>query len=129
MKKTLSMIAILTVAVFAETDFTEINFEEIKPTKQETDKIQGNVDDMHIRDKEIRVINLSIDKHKESIYTKLKEMEKIFDNYECERQKSAISLMKLKLHKSNDIPNDELEESKIILQRLQSKLTQKCEGN
>ena len=127
MKKILSMIAILTVAVFAETNSTERTFnqKEIHIIHQN----KTNMGYMDKVDKEIRVINVSIEKHKQSIYSKFKEMEKVFDNYECEQQKTALKLLKFDIKSSENISTEELEESKVILQRLETKLAQKCGGH
>lgn len=126
MKKTLSMIVILSITLFAE---TKLDNQEVKIV-QENKKEMEKMDEV---DKEIRVIDASIEKHKESLFKKFKEMEKIFDNYECEKQKEAINIMKvdiaeLKFNSKKSL-TEHLEESKTILQRLESKSIQKCGEN
>jgi hypothetical protein len=118
MKKTLCIVALLSVAVFAN-----------EPNSTETKIIQENVQEMKKMDKvdkEIRVINASIEKKKISIYEKFKEMDKIFDNYQCETAKVAITTMKVDIANPENMSTEELTEAKEILKRLKSKLNKKC---
>ena len=117
MRKILS-IAILSLVIFAN----ESNNIEDKI-------IQGNIQKMNKMDKvdkEIRVLNSSIEKTKLSINKKFKEMEKIFDSYECEKQKVAIAILKAEIHLPEKILNKkDLIELKEILKRLKMKA---CRG-
>lgn len=120
MKKTLCIVALLSVAAFAN-----------EPNSSEIKVIQNNVQEMKKMDKvdkEIRVIDASIEKKKISIYKKFKEMDKIFDNYECEQQKVAISTMKTDIDFPENMSAEELIGAKEILKRLKSKLNKKCGG-
>lgn len=120
MKKTLSMIVILSITLFAEN----------KLDNQEIKIIQENKKEMKVMDKrheEIKVIDASIKKKKVSIFNKFKEMEKIFDNYKCEQQKNAIAQMKADIDFPGNMTKEEIKEVKIIYSRLKSKLTSKCE--
>jgi len=121
MKKTLSMIVILSITLFAE---TKLDNQEIKIV-QENKKEMGKMDEV---DKEIRVIDASIEKHKESIYKTFKEMEKILSNPKCAELKNAVNEMESIVDFSENMSTEELEESKTILQRLKDKSNQKCEG-
>ena len=121
MKKIVCIFTLLSISVLAN----EVsNTEETKVIKNNIQKMKK----MDKVDKEIRIIDASIEKKKISIYQKFKEMDKIFDNYECEMQKTAISKMKLDIKYPEDMSKEELTEAKEILKRLKSKLNKKCKG-
>lgn len=118
MKKTLSMIVVLSITLFAEENLTI----------QEQNILQENSRDMKKMDKvdtEIRVIDVSIEKHKISILKTFREMANIFDNYKCEELKGAVGKLEL-YYRTDKIPLEEREEGKEILARLTTKSNQKC---
>lgn len=118
-KTILPVMTLLSVMSFAT---NELNSTELSLVKENV----LNMKKMDKVDEEIRILDVSIEKHRVSIYKKFEEIEMIFDNYECEKQKVAINQMNL-LYKRKTSPEESLQ-VETILNRLKNKLNDKCGG-
>jgi len=122
MKKVLCVVTLLSIGLVAQgVESTSLSSSEKVIVKKSVKEMKK----MDKIDKEIRILDASIEKKKLSIYKTFKEIEEIVNGYECAKFKDAVNVYKLDLLDAN---KEELTEKKVILKKLKSKLKSKCQG-